>query len=204
MDFFEKNEHVRSYSIYKHDTFLKMAFGANFFETILITDTLLFVHSFVCLYVCLLIHSLICSFAWCYFVYSFCLLVCLISCLIAHSFVHLFVHLIVHLFFHLTRCQISCHPILQLCRWLIIHPCLICHCPTNLYCCLICCCMVLWLCWLDLLRPGCTMSVVVSCCWVDSLSQSWCCIAHCHCCVLSLLVVVNVFVCNNCTSALFT
>ena len=30
MDFFNKIKHVRSYSIYKHDTTLKMAFGANF------------------------------------------------------------------------------------------------------------------------------------------------------------------------------
>jgi hypothetical protein len=29
--FFHKNEYVRSYSIYKHDTTLKMTFGANFF-----------------------------------------------------------------------------------------------------------------------------------------------------------------------------
>jgi len=30
VDFFNKIKHVRSYSIYKHDTTLKMAFGANF------------------------------------------------------------------------------------------------------------------------------------------------------------------------------
>ena len=31
MDFFYKNERVRSYSIYEHDPTLKIAFGANFF-----------------------------------------------------------------------------------------------------------------------------------------------------------------------------
>ena len=31
MEFFHKNEYVRSYSIYKHDTTLKMTFGAIFF-----------------------------------------------------------------------------------------------------------------------------------------------------------------------------
>jgi hypothetical protein len=31
VEFFHKNEYVRSYSIYKHDTTLKMTFGANFF-----------------------------------------------------------------------------------------------------------------------------------------------------------------------------
>ena len=31
MEFSHQNEHVRSYSIYKHDTTLKMAFGAFFF-----------------------------------------------------------------------------------------------------------------------------------------------------------------------------
>ena len=31
MDFFTKNERVRSYSIYEHDTTLKIAFGATFF-----------------------------------------------------------------------------------------------------------------------------------------------------------------------------
>ena len=30
MEFFHKNEYVRSYSIYKHDTTLKMAFAENF------------------------------------------------------------------------------------------------------------------------------------------------------------------------------
>ncbi len=30
MEFFNKIKHVRSYSIYKHDTTLNMAFGANF------------------------------------------------------------------------------------------------------------------------------------------------------------------------------
>jgi hypothetical protein len=31
VEFFHKNEYVRSYSIYKHDTTLKMTFGANLF-----------------------------------------------------------------------------------------------------------------------------------------------------------------------------
>ena len=31
MEFFHKNEYVRSYSVYKHDTTLKMTFGAFFF-----------------------------------------------------------------------------------------------------------------------------------------------------------------------------
>jgi hypothetical protein len=31
VEFFHKNEYVRSYSIYKHDTTLKMTLGANFF-----------------------------------------------------------------------------------------------------------------------------------------------------------------------------
>ena len=41
MEFFHKNEYVRSYSIYKHDTTLKMTFEANFFWTILIADPLI-------------------------------------------------------------------------------------------------------------------------------------------------------------------
>jgi hypothetical protein len=40
VEFFHKNEYVRSYSIYKHDTTLKMTFGANFFFLILIQHPL--------------------------------------------------------------------------------------------------------------------------------------------------------------------
>jgi hypothetical protein len=32
VDFFNQIKHVRSYSIYKHETTLKMAFGAFFFR----------------------------------------------------------------------------------------------------------------------------------------------------------------------------
>ncbi len=41
MDFFYKNERVRSYSIYEHDPTLKIAFGAFFFWPILIPDPLM-------------------------------------------------------------------------------------------------------------------------------------------------------------------
>jgi hypothetical protein len=40
VEFFHKNEYVRSYSIYKHDTTLKMTFGAFFFFWILMQDPL--------------------------------------------------------------------------------------------------------------------------------------------------------------------
>ncbi len=40
MDFFTKNERVRSFSIYEHDTTLKIAFGATYFLPILIPDPL--------------------------------------------------------------------------------------------------------------------------------------------------------------------
>ena len=152
--------------------------------------------SFTCSFVCLIDRLLVCLFV--------CLFACLLVHFLVYLFIYLFICLFVHLFVHLHRCQISFHPILQLCCWLIIHPLLICHCPTNLYCCLICFYTVLWLCWSDLLWSGYTTSVVVSCFQVDSSSQSWFFIAHCHHCLLSLLVAFYVVVWHDCTSALFT